>query len=100
MALSESASTIFMPGDSKPSTRPRTKKRSMHRCNISDSLQFSTYSMEMFAQLLHELDRFREGDGTLLDQMLVLGYTDVSFAKIHALDGIPMFLAGRRQPAR
>jgi len=50
--------------------------------------------MEMFAQLLHELDSVPEGDGTLLDHMLVLGYTDVSFAKIHALDGIPMFLAG------
>jgi len=95
MALSESASTIFMPGDSKPF------HQTTHEEAIDAALQyqvtaskFSTYSMEMFAQLLHELDSVPEGDGTLLDHMLVLGYTDVSFAKIHALDGIPMFLAG------
>ena len=35
-----------------------------------------------------------DGDGTLLDHALVLGYTDVSDARLHAVDGIPMFLAG------
>jgi hypothetical protein len=36
----------------------------------------------------------KEGDGTLLDHSLVLAYTDTSYAKLHALDGIPMLLAG------
>jgi len=95
VALSESASTIFMPGDSKPF------HQTTHEEAIDPVLEyqvtaskFSTYSMEMFAQLLHELDAVPEGDGTLLDHMLLLGYTDVSFAKIHALDGIPMMLVG------
>ena len=95
VALSESASTIFMPGDSKPF------HQTTHEEAIDPVLEyqlttskFSTYSVEMFASLLKELDAVPEGDGTLLDHMLVLGYTDVSFAKIHALDGIPMFLAG------
>jgi hypothetical protein len=95
MALSESASTIFMPGDSKPF------HQTTHEEAIDPVLEyqlatskFSTYSVEMFASLLKELDSVPEGDGTLLDHMVVLGYTDVSFAKIHALDGIPMFLAG------
>jgi hypothetical protein len=95
MALSESASTIFMPGDSKPfhQTTHEEPIDAVLEYQVTAS-KFSTYSMEMFAQLLHELDSVPEGDGTLLDHMLVLGYTDVSFAKIHALDGIPMFLAG------
>jgi hypothetical protein len=84
-----------MPGDSKPF------HQTTHEEAIDPVLQyqlttskFSTYSMEMFASLLKELDSVPEGDGTLLDHMLLLGYTDVSFAKIHALDGIPMILAG------
>jgi len=95
VALSESASTIFMPGDSKPF------HQTTHEEAIDPVLQyqlttskFSTYSVEMFASLLKELDSVPEGDGTLLDHMLLLGYTDVSFAKIHALDGIPMILVG------
>jgi hypothetical protein len=95
MALSESASTIFMPGDSKPfhQTTHEEAIDPVLSYQLTTS-KFSTYSLEMFASLLKELDAVPEGDGTLLDHMLVLGYTDVSFAKIHALDGIPMFLAG------
>jgi len=56
--------------------------------------KFSTYSMEGFAALLAALDAVQEGDGTLLDHSLVMAYTDTSFAKLHAVDGIPMILAG------
>ena len=50
--------------------------------------------MEGFAALVGALDAIKEGDGTLLDHSLVLAYTDTSNAKLHAVDGIPMFLAG------
>ena len=40
------------------------------------------------------LDAVREGDGTLLDNSLVLAYSDTGYARTHALDNIPMFLAG------
>jgi hypothetical protein len=56
--------------------------------------RFSTYSMECFAELIAALDAVKEGNGTLLDHCLVLAYTDTSNAKLHAIDGIPMFLAG------
>jgi hypothetical protein len=95
MALSEPGSTIFMPGDSKP----------FHQATHEEPIdatagyqlvtsKFSTYSMEFYAMLIKELDAIREGDGTLLDHSLVLAYTDTSFAKLHAVDGIPMLLAG------
>jgi hypothetical protein len=35
-----------------------------------------------------------EGDGTLLDNCLVFGHSDVSLAKIHGITGIPMMIAG------
>ncbi len=46
------------------------------------------YFVEAFAKV-------KEGDGTLLDNMAILGSTDQSFAKIHSIDGLPMFSAGR-----
>ena len=50
--------------------------------------------MECFAELVAALDAIKEGDGTLLDHSLVMAYTDTSNAKLHAIDGIPMFLVG------
>lgn len=95
MAFSEPASTIYMPGDSRPF------HQSTHEEPVDEAIgyqpttsQFSTYSMEGFAALLSALDGIREGDGTLLDHCLVLAYTDTSNAKLHAVDGIPMLLAG------
>ncbi|WP_129643203.1 DUF1552 domain-containing protein [Peristeroidobacter agariperforans] len=45
------------------------------------------YFVEAFAKV-------KEGDGTLLDNMLIYASTDQSFAKIHSIDGLPMFSAG------
>jgi hypothetical protein len=79
MAFSEPASTIYMPGDSRPF------HQSTHEEPIDESVgyqpvtsKFSTYSMEGFAALLEALDGVKEGNGT----------------KLHAVDGIPMMLAG------
>ena len=50
--------------------------------------------MEGFHAMLATLDGFREGDGTLLDRMLLFATTDVSYAKIHSLENFPMLTAG------
>jgi len=95
MSLSEGASTIFMPGDSKPF------HQATHEEPIDPALgyqpvtsHFSTYSMEFFAMLVKALDDIKEGDGTLLDHSLIFAFTDTGFAKLHTLDNIPMLLAG------
>ena len=95
MAFSEPASTIYMPGDSRPfhqSTHEEPVDEGVGYQPITS--KFSTYSMEGFAALVAALDGIKEGDGTLLDHSLVLAYTDTSNAKLHAVDGIPMLLAG------
>ena len=56
--------------------------------------EYNIYTMELFAMLLKELDGIQEGDGTLLDHSLVFAFSDQSFAKTHAVDGIPMLVAG------
>jgi hypothetical protein len=95
-ALAEPGSTIFMPGDSKPFHQQTHEEPIDPVLGYQPiSADFSTHSMKFFSMLVKELDEIKEGDGTLLDHSLVLAYTDTSFAKLHALDGIPILLAGR-----
>ena len=95
IALAEPGSTIFMPGDSKPFHQQTHEEPIDPVLGYQPiSADFSTHSMKFFATLIKELDGIPEGDGTLLDHSLVLAYTDTSFAKLHALDGIPILLAG------
>jgi Protein of unknown function (DUF1552) len=51
--------------------------------------------VEGFQTMLTAMDGVREGDGTLLDHMLLFAYSECSFAKVHSLESIPMFVAGR-----
>ena len=50
--------------------------------------------MESFAYLLSALDGIREGDATLLDRIVVMASTDAGYAKIHALENMPLITAG------
>ena len=95
LSVSEPASQIFIPGDSLG------YHQSTHEEPIDPVLgyqprvaQYNVHSMELFAMLLGELDGIKEGDGTLLDNSLVYAFTDQSFAKIHAVDGLPILVAG------
>jgi hypothetical protein len=56
---------------------------------------FSTQSMQGWADFVAAMAAVREGDGTLLDNMLVLAHSEVSYAKNHDVNGIPVMLAGR-----
>jgi hypothetical protein len=55
---------------------------------------FTRRAMEEWAYYVQALADFREGDGSLLDHSFIYATTDQSFAKLHAIDGIPMFSAG------
>ena len=55
---------------------------------------YTRRAMEEWAYYVQALADFREGDGSLLDNALIYATTDQSFAKIHGIDGIPMFSAG------
>jgi hypothetical protein len=51
--------------------------------------------MQGFGDFLAELDAIKEGAGTLLDNSLIMAFSDTGYAKIHSIENIPMFLAGR-----
>lgn len=50
--------------------------------------------MEAWATFVGALAKIKEGDGTLLDNTLVLAHSETQFAKYHTIDGIPMMIAG------
>lgn len=56
---------------------------------------YTRRAMQEWAHFVQALANFKEGDGTLLDNVFVFALTDQSFAKTHAIEGIPMFTAGR-----
>lgn len=58
------------------------------------SSQLAELSFRGFSDFIRALDGVKEGDGTLLDRTLVLGFSDTGYAKIHSTDNIPLFLAG------
>ena len=95
LAISEPGSNIFVPGD------PLGYHITTHMEAIDTALgyqpkvaEYNIYSMEILASVLKEMDAIQEGDGTLLDHSLLMAYSDQSYAKIHAVDGIPIMLAG------
>lgn len=55
---------------------------------------YTRRAMEEWSYYVQALANFREGDGSLLDNAFIYATTDQSFAKLHAIDGIPMFSAG------
>lgn len=55
---------------------------------------YTRRAMEEWAYYVQALGNIQEGAGTLLDHVLIYALTDQSFAKVHAIEGIPMFTAG------
>jgi hypothetical protein len=51
--------------------------------------------MQALGDFLIELDAIKEGEGTVLDNSLIMAFSDTGYAKIHSIENIPMFLAGR-----
>jgi hypothetical protein len=47
-----------------------------------------------YGDFVRALDGIKEGHGTLLDNTIMLGFSDTGYAKIHSTDNIPMFIAG------
>lgn len=55
---------------------------------------FAAKSMVAWSEFLDALDAIPEGDGTLLDNCMIFAHSDCSIAKAHAVEGIPMMIAG------
>ncbi len=60
-----------------------------------ETSKFVVENMRGWADFVEILANTPEADGTLLDNCLVLAHSDTSWAKIHAVQGIPMMTAGK-----
>lgn len=58
---------------------------------------YTRRAMQEWLYYVQALENFKEGDGTMLDNVFIYATTDQSFAKTHSIEGIPMFSAGRAQ---
>jgi hypothetical protein len=56
---------------------------------------FTRRSMEAWAYYVEAFTKVKEGDGTLLDNCFITADSDHGYARIHSLDGMAMFTAGR-----
>lgn len=96
VAFSTAASDLRRPGDTTAhhqSTHEELVDRALGYQPTADF--FSTRSMEAWAEFVSALRAIPEGEGTLLDNCLVFAHSDVSYAKNHDINGIPMMIAGR-----
>jgi hypothetical protein len=55
---------------------------------------FVEQSLAALGAFIGALAAVKEGDGSLLDNMLLFAHSDTQFAKTHSVDGIPILLIG------
>jgi len=68
--------------------------RNFSRSNLDSLLKISLWHMEKFDSLLTRLKSRREGDGTLLDNTVVLYGSGMGHSDNHTVTRIPIILAG------
>jgi hypothetical protein len=73
-----------------------------HEEGIDDTLGYQPHvswftrrAMESWVDYIAAFAAVKEGDGTLLDNCFIMGDSDHGLARIHALDGMAMFTAGK-----
>lgn len=89
------ASETYIPGDSKiyhQITHDEPTDAKLGYQPITSKI--ASVVMQGLGDFLNELDAIKEGNGTLLDNSLVLAFSDTGYAKIHSIENIPMLLAG------
>jgi hypothetical protein len=56
---------------------------------------FVRRSMESWLYFVQAFDKIKEGDGSLLDNTLIMAHSDQGLARVHSIDGMALFTAGR-----
>jgi hypothetical protein len=96
LLYSEAASTVRVPGTTF--THHILSHEEPPDDNLGYQVQtawFNEKSLQAFGRLLDEFARIQEGDGNLLDNLLMVAQTDTSDAKTHSVIGIPALSIGK-----
>src|SRR5262249_10307957 len=96
MAYANASSNTTKAGYEKP------HHTTTHEERVDDALGyqptaswFTRQAMESWAYFVDAFSKLKEGDATLLDNMLIYANSDHGYARVPALDGMVMFTAGR-----
>lgn len=96
MVFSDAASSLHLPGSSDTHhTLTHEEARDVELGYQPEATRFVLHSMEAFSTFVSILASVREGDGTLLDNCLVMAHSETSDANSHSVTGLPIMLAGR-----
>lgn len=96
MAYSAAFASTIKAGYEKPHHTATHEEPVDHQIGYQPiSSWFTRRALEEWAYFVEAFTKVKEGDGTLLDNMLVYASTDSGLARVHAIDNIPMFTAGR-----
>jgi hypothetical protein len=96
MVFSDSASSLTKAGiDKTHHTLTHEEPTDPKLGYQPEATWFHNQSLAAWAEFVSILASLREGDGTLLDNCLVLGHSDCSLARSHDVLGIPIMIAGR-----
>ncbi|ANO50084.1 DUF1552 domain-containing protein [Woeseia oceani] len=96
MAYSSAASAIIKPGYEKPHhTTTHEEPIDAQLGYQPNASWFTRRAMESWAEFVSAFTTVKEGDGTLLDNVLIYATTDHGYARMHSMDGMPVFTAGR-----
>ena len=96
MSYSAAISDTIQAGYEKPHHTTTHEERVDDKVGYQPHVSwFTRRSMEVWAQYVDAFAAVKEGDGTLLDNCFIMGDSDHGYARIHALDGMAMFTAGK-----
>jgi len=96
MAYSASSATTIKAGYEKPHHTTTHEEGVDGKLGYQPTASwFTRRSMESWAYFVDAFRKVKEGDGTLLDNVLIYATTDHAWARIHSLEGLPVFTAGR-----
>jgi hypothetical protein len=96
MAYSTASASTIKAGYDKPHHTTTHEERVDEAVGYQPTASwFTRRSMESWAYFVQAFADMKEGDGSLLDNVLIYANTDHGYARVHTLDGMPMFTAGR-----
>jgi len=96
MLYSKSFASTTKPGYEKPHHTASHEEAVDEKLGYQPMVSwFLRRAFENWAYFVDAFAQVKEGDGTLLDNMAIYASTDQSYARIHSIDNLPMFSAGR-----
>jgi hypothetical protein len=95
MMFNNGASSLVKPGSTSTHHQLTHEEVLDNRLGYQpNATYFLEKIMEGFIYFVSALDKVKEGDGTLLDNTLLLAHSETEFAKFHTIDNIPILTAG------